>query len=55
MESLTKHMGAVFYVDILGISPLTNNKISLTDEEFKPWLDDDKDKYSSQFLGAEVC
>lgn len=54
MELLQKYNGAVFYVDILGISALTNNKIHLKNEDFKPWLKNDKKKFSNQFLGAVI-
>lgn len=53
MELLTNYNGAVFFVDILGISALTNNKIKLEAEDFQPWLDDPS-KFSNQFLGAAI-
>ncbi len=53
MELLTNYNGAVFYVDILGISALTNNKITLDNKDFQPWLDDPT-KFSNQFLGAAI-
>lgn len=54
MELLQNYKGAVFFVDILGISALTNNKISLNDDDFRPWLKDDIHKFSNQFLGAAI-
>ncbi len=53
MELLENYNGAVFFVDILGISALTNNKIDLQEEDFAPWLDDPT-KFSNQFLGAAI-
>lgn len=54
MELLQNYKGAVFFVDILGISALTNNKISLNEDDFRPWLKDDINKFSNQFLGAAI-
>lgn len=54
MELLQKYNGTVFFVDILGISALTNNKISLNNKHFKPWLENDETKFSNQFLGAAI-
>lgn len=54
MELLQNYKGAVFFVDILGISALTNNKIELDDEDYIPWLNNDVDKFSNQFLGASI-
>ncbi|WP_407517157.1 nucleotidyl cyclase domain-containing protein [Elizabethkingia anophelis] len=54
MELLQNYKGAVFFVDILGISALTNNNITLTNEDFKPWLKSKREKYSNQYLGASI-
>ncbi|WP_312285108.1 hypothetical protein [Chryseobacterium gleum] len=53
MELLENYKGAVFFVDILGISALTNSKIELDENDFTPWLDDPT-KFSNQFLGAAI-
>lgn len=54
MELLQNYKGAVFFVDILGISALTNNNINLEEEDYRPWLNNDIDKFSNQFLGASI-
>ncbi|WP_018676229.1 adenylate/guanylate cyclase domain-containing protein [Riemerella columbina] len=53
MEDIKNYEGAVFFVDILGISALTNGAIPLKNEDFKPWLNDRK-LYTNQFLGASI-
>lgn len=54
MELIEKYNGAVFFVDILGMSALTNKKIVLNEEDFAPWLRDLGVEYSNQFLGAAI-
>lgn len=54
MELINKYEGAVFFVDILGITALTNSKINLIDEDYEPWLAKYNIEYSDQFLAASI-
>jgi len=54
MELINKYEGAVFFVDILGITALTNSKMNLTDEDYEPWLAKYSIEYSDQFLAASI-
>ena len=54
MESIENYKGAVFFVDILGISALTNGVVKLEKEDFEPWLSGNKKQYKNQFLGASI-
>lgn len=54
MEFISKNNGAIFFVDILGMSALTNNKINLIDEDYSPWLDQYHKEYTEQFLAASI-
>lgn len=54
MEFISASNKAVFFVDILGMSALTNNQINLTDEDYSPWLDQNNIEYSDQFLAASI-
>lgn len=54
MESIQNYEGGVLFVDILGISALTNGTLKLKKEDFEPWLNDNKNQYKNQFLGAAV-
>jgi len=54
MELLQNYKGCVFFIDILGMSALTNGKIGLKKEDFIPWLGNEKKRYSNQFLGAAI-
>ncbi|CAM4071803.1 hypothetical protein [Gillisia limnaea] len=54
MELLQHYKGAVFFVDILGISALTNNNIALNHEDYRTWLNNNIPKFSNQFLGASI-
>jgi len=54
MEFISKYNGAIFFVDILGMSALTNSKIDLIDEDYSPWLDQYHKEYTDQFLAASI-
>ncbi len=54
MELISKNNGAVFFVDILGMSALTNSQINLIDEDYSPWLDQHHKEYTNQFLAASI-
>jgi hypothetical protein len=54
MELIKKYDGAVFYVDILGMSALTNNQLSLTDQDYSHWLDKYKKDYTNQYLASAI-
>ncbi|MBA7587347.1 hypothetical protein ES708_29376 [subsurface metagenome] len=54
MQYINKINGAVFFVDILGIGALTQNQISLEDEDFKDWLDQYDLDYNNQNLSASI-
>jgi len=54
MELISKNEGAVFFVDILGMTALTNNKIDLSKEDYSPWLDQYHLDYTNQFLAASI-
>lgn len=54
MESIENYSGAVLFVDILGISALTNGIIKLEKKDFEPWLYENKKQYKNQFLGAAI-
>lgn len=54
MELISKYNGAVFFVDILGITALTNNKMNLTDEDYCHWLDQYGKEYTDQYLAASL-
>src|SRR3569833_609009 len=54
MELIMRDMGEVIFVDILGMSALTNNKISLTNEDYSFWLDQHGKKYTDQYLAASI-
>ncbi|MDR2583999.1 MAG: hypothetical protein LBC75_11010 [Fibromonadaceae bacterium] len=54
MELISKKDGAVFFVDILGITALTNGSIELTDEDYSPWLELYNEPYTEQFLAASI-
>lgn len=53
MELLENYKGAVLFVDILGISALTNNKINLNKDDFEPWLGN-RFPHTNQYLGAAI-
>jgi len=54
METISNKSGAVFFVDILGMSALTNGRISLTDEDCSIWLDQYQKNYTDQYLAASI-
>jgi hypothetical protein len=54
MEFISKYDGAVFFVDILGMTALTNNKMTLIDEDYGPWLDQHAKEYTDQYLAASI-
>jgi len=54
MELISKYDGAVFYVDILGMKALTNNKIDLADEDYSHWLDQYRLEHTNQYLAASI-
>lgn len=54
MEAIEKYNGAVLYVDILGISALTNGIIKLKREDYEPWLNGSRRQYKNQYLGAAL-
>jgi hypothetical protein len=54
MELITKYEGAVFFVDILGMSALTNNRLTLNNEDYCHWLDKHHKKYTNQYLAAAI-
>jgi len=54
MELISKNEGAVFFVDILGMTALTNNRIDLSDNDYSPWLDQYNKDYTDQFLAASI-
>jgi hypothetical protein len=54
MEFISKYDGAVFFVDILGMTALTNNKLNLTDEDYSHWLDQHGIEYTDQYLAASI-
>jgi hypothetical protein len=54
MELISKYSGAVFFVDILGMTALTNNKMTLTDEDYSHWLDKHEKEHTDQFLAASI-
>lgn len=54
MELITKYDGAVFFIDILGMSALTNNKMTLNNEDYSHWLDQHHKEYTDQYLAASI-
>jgi hypothetical protein len=54
MEFISKNEGAVFFVDILGMTALTNSRIELTDDDYSTWLDQYHKDYTDQFLAAAI-
>jgi hypothetical protein len=54
MNLISEHNGAVFFIDILGISALTNNKLPLTNLDYSAWLDAYSLEYSNQYLAATI-
>lgn len=54
MELIKKYNGAVFFVDMLGISALTNNRIDLTADDYKWWLDEYDVEPGPQYLAAAL-
>lgn len=54
VELISKYDGAVFYVDILGMTALTNSKMTLTDEDYSHWLDQHGKEYTDQYLAASI-
>jgi hypothetical protein len=54
MDIISKFDGAVFFVDILGISALTNNKMTLTEDDYCHWLDQHGKEYTDQYLAASI-
>ena len=54
MELITKYEGAVFFVDILGMTALTNNLIALKKEDYSFWLDQYALEHTNQFLAASI-
>ena len=54
MELISKYEGAVFFVDILGMTALTNNKMTLTAEDYSHWLDQHGKEYTDQYLAASI-
>lgn len=54
MELISKYEGAVFFVDILGMTALTNGMMNLTDEDYRCWLEQYGKEYSEQYLAASI-
>jgi len=54
MNQIVKIEGAVFYVDILGMSPLTNNELTLSEDDFNPWLIGYDNEHTNQILAASI-
>jgi hypothetical protein len=54
MELITKYEGAVFFVDILGMTALTNNLIALEDEDYSHWLGQYGLEHTNQYLAASI-
>lgn len=54
MDFLNKISGAVFFVDILGIGALTNNRIDLDRSDYKHWLDNIQLEHNNQHLAAAL-
>ena len=54
MELIKKYDGAVFFVDMLGMSALTNNHIALKKEDYSFWLDEHHIKHNPQYLAAAL-
>lgn len=54
MELIRKYDGAVFFVDLLGMSALTNNLIPLEHEDYDCWLSQYKLEFTNQFLAASL-
>lgn len=54
MELITKYDGAVFFVDLLGMTALTNNRIDLENEDYECWLSQYGLEYTNQYLAASL-
>ncbi len=54
MELISKYDGAVFFVDILGMTALTNSKIALSNDDYSYWLDKHGKEYTDQYLAASI-
>lgn len=54
MELITKYDGAVFFVDLLGMTALTNNRIDLVNEDYECWLSQYGLEYTNQYLAASL-
>jgi hypothetical protein len=54
MELISKYDGAVFFVDILGMTALTNSKMTLVAEDYSHWLDQHGKEYTDQYLAASI-
>lgn len=54
MELITKYDGAVFFVDLLGMTALTNNLIALENEDYECWLSQYGLEYTNQYLAASL-
>jgi hypothetical protein len=54
MNFINRIEGAVFFVDILGFSSLTQNEIKLKDQHYSPWLDKYHQKHDNQIMAAAL-
>jgi hypothetical protein len=54
MELITKYDGAVFFVDLLGMTALTNNLITLENKDYECWLSQYGLEYTNQYLAASL-
>ena len=54
MKFINRIEGAVFFVDILGVSALTENKLKLDDNDFNDWLNQYGLEHNNQYLAASI-
>jgi hypothetical protein len=54
VDEIQRHNGAVFFVDILGISALTNELLPLEKSDYKYWLKDYQVENTPQYLAAAI-